>query len=132
MPRQQATVWPPPPHVPFVEPVVDPYREKTRSALRSLNAGIFLFVGGSVLPIMVLPVIFLLFSAAAQHPFHQIPSLLGLRYLWPLFYILGAYFGIRSILLAKQAQKVGIQVQGFIITVLSVLFIPLSLFLLSL
>lgn len=60
------------------------------------------------------------------------PSFPGLRYLWPFFYILGAHYGIKAFLLAKQTKKRGIQIQSFIITALSVLFTLVSLHLLSL
>lgn len=60
------------------------------------------------------------------------PGLLAFRYLWPLFYILGAYFGIKAFLLAKRAQKTGIQVQSLIISLLCVVFVLVSLYLLSL
>jgi len=128
----QDTVWPPPPQVSQREPAADPYQENASASLRSLNTSIFLFVGGSVLPIIVLPAILLLFSTVAPHLSQRMPSFPGLRYLWPLFYILGAYFGIKAFLLAKRAKKRGIQIQSCIITVLSVLCIPVSLHLISL
>jgi len=129
---RQDTVWPPPPQTPHVELAAGPDQENASASLCSLNTSIFLFVGGSVLPIIVLPAILLLFSTVAPHLSQRMPSFPGLRYLWPLFYILGAYYGIKAFRLAKQAKRRGIQIQSFIITAVSVLFTLVSSHLISL
>lgn len=129
LPEPQATVWPPPPNVPFVAPAADPHHQEALASQRCLRAGVFLFVGGCLSPFVVL--LLSLFVQNALH-LHLTPSPVLLRYLWPGFYLAATYFGGRTILLARTAQSISLQVQGFIITSLSVLFTCLSWHLLSL
>ena len=102
-PHQQATVWPPPPNVPFVEPADDPHQERALRSRRYLNEAIFLFVIGCIFPFLGL-----LLSAAIRVHFPLIALISGLHDLWPVFYVVAAYFGLRAILFARRAMNTGL------------------------
>ena len=124
-PHQQATVWPPPPDNPFVEGAADPHQENSQRSQRYLNEAAFLFF----LAVCAFPFLGILLLAAIRAHFPWIALISGLHDLWPVFYVVATYLGLRAILFARRAMNTGLQVQSSIITAASVLLALVFLFL---
>lgn len=119
----QATVWPPPPTNLPIEPAADPLESQLRPILRALNKGIFLFVAGILIPAGL---IWLGAVLQWSYPFEM--YILGC--LCAGFLLAAIHFCLRSAQLAAQAHLVGIGIQSVLMTVMSIFFLVILVYIL--
>lgn len=114
---RQATIWPPPPTVPVVEPVTDPQRQQIAAITHSLRRAALFFVGGCLTPIAS----WIVFGLLLRITPGTVKA--ASACVWPVLYISAVCLAGKACLLALRVHRPGLVIQGVIVVALSLIFI---------